>query len=140
MPEEEKVRGRKKKQQRKKANPRKLEILDAYFALGKACGFVGDFDDMRRFVKRAKDGYEEQLGRNSEKALETTHGLIMCTASEYSHKHTLMSLSNLGVVYDEGVGVLRESFEWEREYVREDSSDYAQRRDEYCDCLSHRFE
>jgi len=37
MPVEKKVRGKKKKQQRKKNDPWKLEILEAYFALGKAC-------------------------------------------------------------------------------------------------------
>ncbi|GMH57830.1 hypothetical protein TL16_g02476 [Triparma laevis f. inornata] len=72
MPEEKKVRGMKKKQQRKKTNPRKLEILDACLALGKACNWARDFDDAGRYVKRAKEGYEEQLGRDSVKALEAT--------------------------------------------------------------------
>jgi len=46
--EKKKVRGKKKKQQKKK-DPRKLEILDACFALGKACNNVRDFDDGRRY-------------------------------------------------------------------------------------------
>ncbi|GMH81991.1 hypothetical protein TL16_g09111 [Triparma laevis f. inornata] len=71
MPEEKKVRGKKKKQQRK------LEVLHACFALGAACGFVEDFDDAKGYYKRAKEGYEEQLGRDSEKALETTYSFIM---------------------------------------------------------------
>ena len=53
---EKKIRGKKKKQQRKKNDPRKLEILDACHALGRTCGFVGDFDDARRYYKRAKEG------------------------------------------------------------------------------------
>ncbi|GMH86227.1 hypothetical protein TL16_g10479 [Triparma laevis f. inornata] len=75
MPEEKKVRGKKKKQQ-KKMDPRKLDILDACLTLGNACNSVGDFD-CRRYVKRAKEGYEEQLGRDSEKAPKATSGLIM---------------------------------------------------------------
>ncbi|GMI11546.1 hypothetical protein TrLO_g7485 [Triparma laevis f. longispina] len=76
MTEKKKVRGKNKKQQKKK-DPRKLEILDACYALGKACGFVGDFDDAKRYYKRAKEGYEEQLGRDSEKAHEVTRSLII---------------------------------------------------------------
>ncbi|GMH80420.1 hypothetical protein TL16_g08539 [Triparma laevis f. inornata] len=41
MPEEKKVRG-KKKRQKKKKDQRKLDILDACYALGQACGWVGD--------------------------------------------------------------------------------------------------
>ena len=52
---EEENRGKKKKQQKKKADPRKLEILDACYALGVACSLVGDFDDTRRYYKRAKE-------------------------------------------------------------------------------------
>ncbi|GMH66674.1 hypothetical protein TrLO_g8913 [Triparma laevis f. longispina] len=40
MPEEKKVRGKKKKQQRKKTDPRKLEIFDTCLALGRACKYV----------------------------------------------------------------------------------------------------
>ncbi|GMH54016.1 hypothetical protein TL16_g01586 [Triparma laevis f. inornata] len=87
MPEEKKVRGKKKQQQKKKKNdPRKLEILDACFALGVACGWVEDFEDARRYCKRAKEGYEEQLGRDSEKALKVTIGLIMVTCSSNEEK------------------------------------------------------
>ena len=82
---EKKVRG-KKKQQQKKYDPRKLEILDACFALGKACNQVGDFDDASRYYKRAKEGYEEQLGRDSEKALEVTRGLIETTGISRNEK------------------------------------------------------
>ncbi|GMH80893.1 hypothetical protein TL16_g08738 [Triparma laevis f. inornata] len=51
----------------------RLDILDASFALGRAYSFVGDFHDSRRYYERAKEGCEEQLGRDSEKAIETTH-------------------------------------------------------------------
>ncbi|GMH72204.1 hypothetical protein TL16_g05857 [Triparma laevis f. inornata] len=77
---EKKVRGKKKKQQ-KKNDPRKLGIFDACRALGKACNNVADFDDAIRYYKRAKEGYEEQLRRDSEKALEVTQGIIMITCS-----------------------------------------------------------
>ncbi|GMH55480.1 hypothetical protein TrLO_g4760 [Triparma laevis f. longispina] len=76
---EKKIRGKKKKQQKKKADPMKLEILDACFALGKACGLVGDNDDMRQYFKRAKEGYEEQLGPDD--ALEVSYNLIKSTCS-----------------------------------------------------------
>ncbi|GMH76928.1 hypothetical protein TrLO_g9983 [Triparma laevis f. longispina] len=65
MPEEKKVRGKKKqkkKKKKKKSDPRKLEISDAYFELERACNKVGDWDDSERYMKRAKEGYEEQLG------------------------------------------------------------------------------
>ncbi|GMH95460.1 hypothetical protein TL16_g13164 [Triparma laevis f. inornata] len=77
---QKKVRGKKKKQQRKKKDPRKLETLDACYALGKACSFVSDFIDAERYGRRAKEGYEEQLGRDSEKALDATHCLILVGA------------------------------------------------------------
>ncbi|GMH48595.1 hypothetical protein TL16_g00327 [Triparma laevis f. inornata] len=51
---------------------RKLEILDTCFALGKAFNEVRDFEEARRYLKRAKVGYEEQLGRDSEKALDAS--------------------------------------------------------------------
>ncbi|GMH85386.1 hypothetical protein TL16_g10214 [Triparma laevis f. inornata] len=75
---EKKVRG-KKKQKTKKNNLRKVVIFDACYALGRACSQVRDFDDTRRYFKRAKEGYEEQLGRDSEKALEVTLSLIAAT-------------------------------------------------------------
>jgi len=37
---------------------------------GEACGWIGDGGDARRYLKRAKEGYEEQLGRDSEKAFK----------------------------------------------------------------------
>ncbi|GMI04963.1 hypothetical protein TrLO_g2846 [Triparma laevis f. longispina] len=73
--EKKKVRG--KKNQKKKNDPRKLEISDACFELGRACTFVGDVDDARRYLKRTKEGFEEQLGRDSEKALGATYDLTM---------------------------------------------------------------
>ncbi|GMH73465.1 hypothetical protein TL16_g06201 [Triparma laevis f. inornata] len=58
---------------------REVEILDACAALGQACGWVRDFDDMRRYYKRAKEGYKEQPGRDSEKALDVTYSLMCAT-------------------------------------------------------------
>ncbi|GMH88658.1 hypothetical protein TL16_g11218 [Triparma laevis f. inornata] len=92
MPEEKKVRGKKKKQQKKKNDPRKLEILDACRALGVACSKVRDFDDARQYYKRAKEGCEEQLGRDSEKALEVTSSLIMVTGSKSERIEKLRDL------------------------------------------------
>ena len=74
---EKKARRNKKKQQKKKNDPRKLEILDACWELGKACNQVRNMDDARRYTKRAKEGYEEQLGRDSEKALESTGDFLV---------------------------------------------------------------
>ncbi|GMH85933.1 hypothetical protein TrVE_jg2668 [Triparma verrucosa] len=80
--EEKKVRGKKKKgMKKKKADPRKLEVLDAYLALGRACNMVSDQEDARQYLKRAKEGYEELLGPNSEKALESTLCLLIATDS-----------------------------------------------------------
>ncbi|GMH68401.1 hypothetical protein TrLO_g15096 [Triparma laevis f. longispina] len=59
--EEKRKRG-KKKQKKQKADPRKLGILDACLELAKGFNQVGDLDDARRYYKRAKEGYEEQLG------------------------------------------------------------------------------
>ena len=75
MPEEKKVRGNKKKQQKKK-DLRKLKILHACAPLGRAYNRVEDQEDARRYVKRAKEGYEQQLGRDSKKALDLTRTLI----------------------------------------------------------------
>ncbi|GMH73366.1 hypothetical protein TrLO_g1019 [Triparma laevis f. longispina] len=85
---EKKARGKKKKKKKKKKtnDPKKLEILDACMALGGVCGFVGDFDDARRYLKRAKEGYEEQLGRDDKKMLEVSRGLIMSTRSSQGEK------------------------------------------------------
>ncbi|GMH70101.1 hypothetical protein TL16_g05324 [Triparma laevis f. inornata] len=77
--DEKKARGEKKQKKKKKKDPRKLEILDACFELGKACQWVRDFDDAIRYLKRAKEGYEKQLGRDSEKALEATYLLVLST-------------------------------------------------------------
>ena len=111
---EKKVRGKKKQQQKKKIDPRKLEILDACRALGRACGFVGDVDDARRYFKRAKEGYEEQLGRDSEKALHATYSLISITCSTINE--VIEKLGDLvkrmeRALGREGRGVLRESLE-----------------------------
>jgi tetratricopeptide (TPR) repeat protein len=73
--------GKKKKGKKKKADARVVEVLDACAALGVACSLVGDFDDARCYYKRAKDGYEKELGRNDEKTLTATCGLIMITCS-----------------------------------------------------------
>ncbi|GMH79874.1 hypothetical protein TL16_g08304 [Triparma laevis f. inornata] len=67
---------RDKKGEKEEGGTTKLEMLDGCFALGQACGWVGDFEDARRYYKRAKEGYEEQLGRDSEKAIEVARSLI----------------------------------------------------------------
>ena len=84
--EEKKVRGKKKKKKgtKKKADPRKLEVLDACHALGLACKEVSDFEDATRYFTRAKEGYEEQLGPDSEKTLGATYSLISITCSSKS--------------------------------------------------------
>ncbi|GMH53715.1 hypothetical protein TL16_g01510 [Triparma laevis f. inornata] len=92
---EKKSRGKKKKQKKKKNEPRKLEMLDACFALGRACNMVGDFDDARRYMKRAKEGYEEQLGRDSEKTLDATSSLLANTASGYSNETLIEKFRDL---------------------------------------------
>ncbi|GMI09524.1 hypothetical protein TrLO_g1292 [Triparma laevis f. longispina] len=84
--DEKKVQGKKKQKNKKKADPRKLEIFDACFALGGACNWVGDFDDAIRYFKRAKEGCEEQLGRESEKAFHATYSLIPCTVMRGGEK------------------------------------------------------
>jgi tetratricopeptide (TPR) repeat protein len=56
-----------------------VEVLDAVAALWAACNYVDDFDDARCYYKRAKDGYEKELGRNDEKTLMVTRSLIMST-------------------------------------------------------------
>jgi len=58
-----------------------VEVLDACAALGHACNQVDAFDDASCYLKRAKDGYEKELGRNDEKTLKATYSLIMMTCS-----------------------------------------------------------
>ena len=101
--EEKKVRGKKKKGKKKKvADPRKLDVLDACFALGRACNMVGDIDDVQ-YYKRAKEGYEEQLGPDSEKALEATCSLIMATGMSLGER-----IEKLRVLLARMVGALGE--------------------------------
>ena len=64
---------KKKKKKKKKNDSKKREIFDACLALGGACNLVRNFDDARRYFKRAKEGYEEQLGRDSERVLAATY-------------------------------------------------------------------
>ncbi|GMH51962.1 hypothetical protein TL16_g01126 [Triparma laevis f. inornata] len=121
---EKKIRGKKKKQQRKKNDPRKLEVLDTCHALGRTCGFVGDFDDARRYYKRAKEGYEEQLGRDSEMALGVTSGLIMATDDDgriieklrYSLKRCERALGEENVVTLDTLNQLGNKLDESREY------------------------
>jgi hypothetical protein len=109
--EEKKVRGKKKKgKKKKKADPRKVEVFDACFALGRACNRVGDFEDARRYLKRAKEGYEEQLGPDSEKALEVTFSLIMFTGmsmGEVIDKLKALVERMIGVLGEENVVTLQ---------------------------------
>ncbi|GMH90197.1 hypothetical protein TL16_g11693 [Triparma laevis f. inornata] len=101
--EEKKVRGKKKKQQKKKKDPRKLEILDTCAGLGLACSHTGvDFDDSRRYYKRAKEAYEEQLGRESEKALNLNASLIGVT--HLSSDVKTLKLINLTVRMERALG------------------------------------
>ncbi|GMH53103.1 hypothetical protein TrRE_jg611 [Triparma retinervis] len=107
MKKKEKVQGKKKKKKKKKkkADPGKVEVLDACLALGRACSFgVGaDFDDVIRYVKRAKEGYEEQLGADSEKTLEATKCLICVTRMSDEDR-----IDKLKAVVDRMVGALGE--------------------------------
>ena len=54
--------------------------------MGKACNNVGDFDDEEQYLKRAKEGYQEQLGRDSEKALEATYSVIVSTGMSHGKR------------------------------------------------------
>jgi tetratricopeptide (TPR) repeat protein len=80
MKEAQQRGGKKQKGQKKKGESWAVEVLDACAALGEACNQVGDEDD-ECYFKRAKDGYEKELGRNDEKTLEVTRSLIMMTCS-----------------------------------------------------------
>ncbi|GMH68373.1 hypothetical protein TL16_g04913 [Triparma laevis f. inornata] len=55
----------------------KLELMDAYLELGDACNWAYEDDDSEKYFKLAKEGYEEVLGAESEKALEVTYKLIL---------------------------------------------------------------
>ena len=102
--EEKKVRGKKNKGKKKgKADPRKVEVLDACFALGHACNYVSDWEDARRYWKRAKEGYEEQLGPDSEKALKATYSLLVATGMSRGEK-----IDKLRVLVARMVGALGE--------------------------------
>ena len=94
---EKKVRGKKKKQQTKKNDPRKLEKFDACAALGMVCHFVGDFDDARRnhlsVTLREKGQYEEA----EEVYKRCLTGRMKVLGKD--HDDRLGTLNNLGVVY-----------------------------------------
>ena len=87
------------------ADPGKVEVLDACLALGRACSFGvdADFDDVIRYVKQAKEGYEEQLGADSEKTLEATKCLICVTRMSDEDR-----IDKLKAVVDRMVGTLGE--------------------------------
>ncbi|GMH66801.1 hypothetical protein TrLO_g12754 [Triparma laevis f. longispina] len=76
MPEEKKVRG-KKKNQRKKKDPKKLEVLDACLALV--------YDDLKNY-KKALEYYKRAL-EGKERTLRKTHS------------ETLMAVMNTGTTY-----------------------------------------
>ena len=109
--EEKKVRGKKKKgKKKKKADPRKLEVLDACHELGKACNLARDGEDAIRYHKRAKEGYKVQLGPDSEKALEATYGLTMVTCSsdgEIIYKLRVLVERMVGALGEENVVTLK---------------------------------
>lgn len=93
---------------KKKADPRKLEVLDACFALGRACNQIRD-GDARRYFERAKKGYEEQLGPDSEKALDATSSLICVTQmsmGEASSKYRALVKRMMGALGEENVVAL----------------------------------
>lgn len=56
------------------------------YALNKTCAAhfkqpnKSDREEVAEFARRAKNGYEEQLGRESEKALKTTISTTMCAS------------------------------------------------------------
>lgn len=53
-----------------------LGVLDICLALCDACNQVLDFEDCEKYYERARDGFTEKLGENSEKSLEATYSLI----------------------------------------------------------------
>ncbi|GMI16482.1 hypothetical protein TrLO_g12848 [Triparma laevis f. longispina] len=107
-----KVRGKKKQKKKTKNDPRKLEILDACFETGKACNNVRDHGWAMRYFKKAKDGCEEQLGRDSEKALYVTYYLFCSSSgSDTDHRQTLDTVMNLGLVY-KSLGNYQKAFEY----------------------------
>ncbi|GMH86242.1 hypothetical protein TrST_g6896 [Triparma strigata] len=94
---------------KKKADPRKVEVLDACFALGRACNLVRDGEDAKRYFKRAKEGYEEQLGPGSEKALQATYSLIMSTGisrGEKIEKYRALVEKMVGALGEENIVTL----------------------------------
>ena len=46
-----------------------------------ACNWVEDWDDAERYTRQAKEGYEEQLGPDDAKTIDTTCGLILISCS-----------------------------------------------------------
>ena len=94
MPPVVKKKNRGKNNRMKKKNDqRKLEILDACLGLGRECSLVGDYDDCRRYFKRAKEGYEEQLEPDDEKALDVTRTLTSISCSD--PEELIVKLRNL---------------------------------------------
>ncbi|GMH48555.1 hypothetical protein TL16_g00317 [Triparma laevis f. inornata] len=63
----------------KERTARRLEMYDACFELGRACNQARNHEEAAKYLKKARNGYEEELGRDSEKTLEVTLGYILCT-------------------------------------------------------------
>ena len=74
-------KGAEVKSEKEEGGAKELEILDACATFGKACLWVGDGGDVERYLNRAKEGYKEQLGRDSEKELHATFRLTLVTCS-----------------------------------------------------------
>ena len=117
----------------------KLEVLDACYELGKACNLVRNYEDAKRYYKRTKEGYEEQLGPDSEKALEATFHLIMSTRMSHGER-----IEKLRVLVGRMVGALGEENVVTLEtlnslgVVLKDNGEYEEARKVYERCLAGR--
>ncbi|GMH91056.1 hypothetical protein TL16_g11946 [Triparma laevis f. inornata] len=78
-----------------KGGAMELEILDACKALGLVCNNVRDYDEAVIYLKRAKEGYEEQLRRDSEKVLGTSGSSIMSTAVFYTDEEFIEEIRDV---------------------------------------------
>ena len=56
-----------------------LSIFEACYEIGRGCNKFRAFAGARRYYGRAKRGYEKAQGPESEKALELSYFLILCT-------------------------------------------------------------
>ncbi|GMH69221.1 hypothetical protein TrST_g1100 [Triparma strigata] len=87
----------------RRGKKKKLELLKAYFDLAYASSGIDNWAESERFYTQAKEGYDEELGPDSERAIEASCSLIV--ASEISDEEMIGQLWDLVERAEEALGM-----------------------------------